>query len=622
MQEADRLIVEGNRHEDAGEFDIALTFYKQALVAKSDYPRAHMNIGNALERLKRFEEAASAFREALLCSAEYAPARFNLGRLLVASGKEIEAERELREVLRLEPDMAEASVALANVLESSGRAVEAEAELRRALELRPDYAGAELALGILYLHKHRLDEAEALLLKGQKADWELAQLGLGMLYLEAGRVSEATQASRTLEQSDRFPMARSEMLFSLNFHADLDAPAIFQEHKRVAKTIAQLAGKRFRHWSNTPDPERTIKIGYVSGDLRRHPVGFFLHPVLKRHNRTQCEVHCYANWKQVDDMTRSLMDAADSWHPIAETKDDALTDQIRHDEIDVLIDLSGHTDGHRLGVFAQHPAPVQVTWLGYLNTTGLEAMDYRLCDRYTDPEDDGTDELNVETLYRLSHSQWCYAPHYDAPLVDLDSTRTRDAVLFGSFNQYPKISDPCLDLWCRILNRIPDAKFVAYAIPTGKTQDAFQARLAARGISPDRVSIHDRVPTRDYLAAIGMVDVALDPFPYNGATTTLDTLLMGVPIVALRGERGISRGGYSILQSMNASELIAENPDEYVDLNVRLARDAEWRRALRATLRDRLRTSPLMDVAIFVADLEAAYRFMWEKWCTTSRAIV
>jgi predicted O-linked N-acetylglucosamine transferase (SPINDLY family) len=239
-------------------------------------------------------------------------------------------------------------------------------------------------------------------------------------------------------------------------------------------------------------------------------------------------------------------------------------------------------------------------------------MDYRLCDRSTDPEGE-TDHLNVETLYRLPHSQWCYAPFYDIPLVD----RPRDKVVFASFNQYTKISDPCLDLWCQILTRVPEASLAAYAIPAGKSQESLNTRLAARGIDPERVVIRDRLPVRDYLETIGTVGVALDTFPYNGATTTLDTLWMGVPVIALRGERSISRSSYSILCSMGASELIAETPEEYVELNVRLGHDAEWRRALRATLRDRLHASPLMDAAKFVADLEAGYRFMWRTWCET-----
>ena len=276
---------------------------------------------------------------------------------------------------------------------------------------------------------------------------------------------------------------------------------------------------------------------------------------------------------------------------------------------------------NRLGVFARHPAPVQVTWLGYLNTTGLPGMNYRICDRHTDPEG-VAERLHTERLYRLANSQWCYAPVYDVPLIERPHPTHPEAIAFGSFNQYAKISDGCLDLWCRILVEVPEATLLVLDVPAGKTRDVLRRRVAERHIDPDRIVIHGRKSIAEYFETIGHVDIAFDTFPYNGATTTLDTLWMGVPLVALRGERGISRSGYSIMRSLGASELIARDADEYVRLNVQLARDVTRRKELRSTLRRRLERSPLMDATAFVRDLEAGYRQMWRDWCRNPDRII
>jgi predicted O-linked N-acetylglucosamine transferase (SPINDLY family) len=243
-------------------------------------------------------------------------------------------------------------------------------------------------------------------------------------------------------------------------------------------------------------------------------------------------------------------------------------------------------------------------------------MNYRICDRYTDPEG-VTEHLHTERLYRMPHSQWCYAPVYELALNPRPHAEQPNTIVFGSFNQYAKISDTCLDLWCTILSEIPEASLVVLDVPPGKTQAAFRRRLVQRNIDFDRVSVRGRLGIFEYFAAIAQVDIALDTFPYNGATTTLDTLWMGVPVVALRGDRSIARSGYSLLQSIDAQELIAAAPREYVDLNLRLVRDTAWRDTLRATLRNRLAASPVMDSTRFVADLEIGYRHMWRAWCAS-----
>jgi predicted O-linked N-acetylglucosamine transferase (SPINDLY family) len=253
-----------------------------------------------------------------------------------------------------------------------------------------------------------------------------------------------------------------------------------------------------------------------------------------------------------------------------------------------------------------------VTWAGYLNTSGLDAMDYRLCDRHTDPTGE-TESLHTETLVRLPFSQWCYRPMAE---VDMPAKRPSDAgdgIVFGSFNQYRKIGDACLDLWCPILARLTHARLTIVDFDATRLRKRLLDRLSARGVDAERVSILGRLSVAEYFRALGSVDIALDSFPYNGATTTLDSLWMGTPVAAFRGDRGIARGSYSILQSLGLDELCAATQDQYMEINTRLAVDASWRKSLSARLRSMLKQSPLMDARQFVADLEAAYRSMWEK---------
>lgn len=616
-QLADQLIAQGNACEDAGEFDAALDRYREALSIAPNYPRAHLNVGNALRLLGRLREAVAAQREALRCNSAYPPAHFNLATLLIDSGDAVRAEAHLRKALDLDPGMASAAVVLADVLDATGRVADAEAALYQAISIRPDFAGAMLNLGQLYLRQSRLDEAEDLLVQALAIDPTLVggHCTLASVYRRTGRFSDEGHAmARALALDPELRQYQSSYLFSLSLRGDVDTSAIFAEHTRLGAGIAKAAGTPYKTWAKLPNTTRRLKLGYVSGDFSMHPVGLFMRPVLQHHNRADFDVHCYSNRTSEDPLTQALQASVENWRSIAGFHDRLVAEQIRRDEIDVLVDLSGHTDGNSLGVFALRPAPVQVTWLGYLNTTGLPVMDYRICDRHTDPEG-VAEHLHIERLYRMPHSQWCYVPVYDVPLILQPHFEDPGSIVFGSFNQYAKISDACLDLWCKVLGAVAGSKLVVLDVPPGKARDLLRDRLISRGTDPDRVSIRGREAIVDYFTAIGNVDIALDTFPYNGGTTTFDTLWMGVPVVVQLGDRGVARSGYSVMQSLQMPELIAAGADEYVAINLRFAGDARWRSELRRTLRQRLAGSPLMDVVRFVADLEAGYRQMWRTWC-------
>ncbi len=584
----DRLIEAGHVLEDAGDSEGALARYREAIAIAPGYARAHMNAGNALRNLERWDEALAAQRAAIACAPDRAPAHFNLGALLLARARLPEAERELLRAAELDPAMAEAPVMLADLYETAQRYDEAEAQFERALSLAPEHGGTVLNFGMFCMRQGRYDDAIALLMRAKALEPRLANV-------------------------------ESFLLWSLNFATDRDAEAIAARHRAIGAEITRIAGPPFVTWPNAVDPERPLRVGYVSGDFLNHPVSLFLRPVLERHDRRNVETFCYSNYSQDNEVAQVLRRRSDHWRDISAMSDERFADALRRDLIDILVDLSGHTNRNRLAVFARHPAPVQATWLGYLNTTGLPAMDYRICDRHTDPEG-ATEALHTERLVRMPHSQWCYAPWFGIERISVADPPSRDAVVFGSFNQLAKVSEACLALWCEVLSGVPGASLVVLDVRQPETGRALLERIERHGISRERVVLRGRESMADYFAAIGRVDVALDTFPYNGGTTTLDTLWMGVPIVALRGERGISRGCYSILKSLGADELIAYDPVDYVKLNVRLARDRPWRARLRETLRARLVGSPLMDSKQFVADLEARYRTMWRAFCTRASA--
>jgi protein O-GlcNAc transferase len=520
-EQADQAIAAGHQQEDRGSHEAALSSYRRAAQIAPQYPRAHLNIGNALRNLHRYEEAASAFRLALALDPDYAHAYFNLGTLLAETGKRAEATSALATALRLQPD----EVMAAKVVD-----------------------------------------------------------------------------------------AESYMLFSSAFREQLDPGGAAREHMRVGSLISRLAGPPCTHWSNGREPDRKLRVAYVSGDFGDHPVALFLRPVLREHDRALFEIHCYSNNPDERPVPASISSNAHAVRNVSRLSDAELVDLVRADSIDVLVDLSGHTENNRLRAFARHPAPVQVTWLGYLNTTGLQQMDYRICDWHTDPPGE-TEHLHTEQLYRLPFTQWCYEPWPAAPNPGQRSVPEASRVVFGSANQHLKVSDRCLDLWSQILSRVPQARLVVLDMRDERVAEATSRRLLERGIAKDRITLRGRLPIEAYYQSLAEFDIALDTYPHNGATTTFDTLWMGAPIVGLRGNRGISRCTYSILKCLRLTELIATSEAAYIELNVQLAENQEWRSALSSGLRERLSSSALMDAKRFVTDLEAAYRRMWRTWC-------
>jgi predicted O-linked N-acetylglucosamine transferase (SPINDLY family) len=404
------------------------------------------------------------------------------------------------------------------------------------------------------------------------------------------------------------------MVLSLNYLPAISPELVHAAHLGYGERFeGPLRGSWPVH-ANGCNPERRLKIGYVSADLRQHSVAFFMEPVLAHHDKTQVEVFCYYNDVRQDAVTERLKGHVDHWRPCKHLDDAALAAQVQADGIDVLVDLSGHTARNRLPVFGRKPAPVQVTYLGYPATTGLKAMDWRLVTAATDPE--GTERWHSERLYRLPRSLWCYRPAADSPAVEAVLPAVRKGyVTFGSLNNLAKLSEATIRSWSLILKGVEGAKLALSNLPEGRAREYLRERFAAEGIGPERLELHGKLPQGAYYALLNEIDIALDPYPYNGTTTTCQSLWMGIAVVSLIGETSVSRAGYALLKAINLEALAGRDEEEYRQIAIDLASDLSRLSALRSSLRARMEGSVLRDEAGFTRDLEGAYRAMWRAWC-------
>jgi predicted O-linked N-acetylglucosamine transferase (SPINDLY family) len=390
------------------------------------------------------------------------------------------------------------------------------------------------------------------------------------------------------------------------------AKEIYAEHREFARRYGQPV-ESTPH-ANAKDVNRRLRIGYISGDFRDHSVAFFIESVLERHNRKAFEVFCYYNFMHADSVTERLKARADHWRDVAALNDDDLVSLIRSDVIDILIDLSGHTAHNRLLALARKPAPVQVTWLGYLNTTGLDAMDYRITDAHASPEA-LFDDVHTEELIRLPGSQWCYRPHKDSPGIVPPPSIKSGFITFGAFTNLAKIGQPVIDLWSRLLEKMPESRLLIVGRGLGTVGDDFLSRFARNGLAVERISLREFGPFEEYLSLHDTVDIVLDTFPFTGGTTSCHALWMGVPIVTIVGDTPASRGGASILNTIGLGEFVAQTAQQYLDVAANLASNPGRLAELRATMRERMAASPLMDETRFTRHLEKAFRSMWRTWC-------
>ena len=408
------------------------------------------------------------------------------------------------------------------------------------------------------------------------------------------------------------------MLACLNYDPQCSPGQAAAEHRRWAEQVAVPFYPKTVRFGHDRDPERRLRIGYVSPDLRRHPVSAIFAPVLEAHDRNRVEPICYYNFAGEDAVTLHLTSLAANWRPVAGLSDDALCEQIRADRIDILVDLAGHTAHNRLLAFARKPAPIQVSWLGYFNTTGLATMDYFVSDPWSSPA--GQEHYYVEHLLRLPHTRFCYLPPEYMPGVGPLPAESNGCITFGCLNNLSKLNETVLTLWGKILSVVPKSRLLlqAAALDDAPNRARFGELCVQHGIAPDRLELRGFVPIERAPASYAEIDIALDPFPFCGGMTSMEALWLGVPIITLAGETIASRQSASMLMNLGLPELVAENAEQYVDIAAQLARDLPRLAALRSSLRARFAGSPLMDYPGFARALEAAYRDMWRDWIAST----
>jgi predicted O-linked N-acetylglucosamine transferase (SPINDLY family) len=575
-------------------------------------------LANALHAHARHADAERVYRAILRADPDHGDANCFLGMLLVLDGRVDEAMRHLQRAAEKHPQSDAYQLNLGLVHESLDRVPEAVACYRRAAQLRP--------AGDLHCElSHRLSQLGELDLAIEFAQESIRRLpahlhsmpcnNLGIAQAMRGDLHEAVANLRKAVALDiENAMAHSNLLMTLNYLPDADPAEVFREHRKFGEKFESFVPRVYAAAMERAEGSaaRRLRIGYVSPDFRQHAVASLFEPALTAHDAGAFEVFCYSNNAIGDAVTARMRAAVPHWRAIDALSDADAAKAIQSDGIDILVDLSGHTANNRLPLFMRKPAPIQATWIGYPATTGLSRMDYRITDAIRDPVG-ASEALNTETLVRLPETCTCYQPPEDSPPVAPPPSAAADSIMFGSFNNIPKMNAEVLALWARILERVPRSrltlKYRGFHAPAMQAivVDAF-ARL---GIGRERLVFLGHDPYRVHLRFYDTIDVALDPFPYNGDLTTCDALWMGVPVVALAGKTHASRMSAGRLAALGLHELIAKDPQDYVDVAVRLAQDLPRRTRHRAEQRERMRASPLMDAPRFARNLEAAFTQMW-----------
>jgi predicted O-linked N-acetylglucosamine transferase (SPINDLY family) len=604
----------GNAWADQRRSAEAVDCFRRALELMPNDARFHGNLGLALADLGRTAEAIACQQAAIGLQPDHFEAHNNLGTVLLAEGKLSEAIECFRRTVELNSRHAEAYSNLGNALRRKGDFDGALAACQQAVTLKPELANAHNNLGNVWKDVGRLDEAVACYRRAVelKPDFAEAHNNLGNACKDQGLIDEAIACyERALQAKPDFVHPLCNLVYTLHFCADGAPQRIDHALRRFNDLHARPLAAAIRTHDNDRTPDRRLRVGYVSPDFRRHPVGRFLLPLLEAHDHQQFEIVCYSSVELADEITDRCQAAADVWRDVRALSDEQLAERIRADRVDVLVDLTMHMAHSRLLVFARKPAPVQVTYLAYCGTTGLAGMDYRLTDPYLDPPG-GDERFYTERSIRLPETYWCYRPLDETPPINGLPALGAGDFTFGSLNNFCKLSPAALDAWSRLLRAVPKSQLLLHAL-RGPHRDRIRKFFAARDVSPERLTFVDFQPAAGYFRIYQQIDVALDPFPYGGGTTTCDALWMGVPVVTLAGPMAVGRGGVSILSNLGMPELIARDPQHYIEIAADLASDLPRLAGLRATLRDRMQRSPLTNAPRFARHVEQAYREMWRE---------
>ena len=643
----------GAAYRNAGQLEAARKAYEQALSLKPDYPQALSNLGEWCVTNSENEEALEWLNRALALSPRFFEARINKTAALFELGRFEEAKAEAQRLVDEEPLRAEAHLNLGNVLVHTGKSKQGIKHYKKALELQPGYAEAHYNLATLLDSKEDMANTIRYLERRLKERGDSVQ-NLGMLaaaHQAAGNLAKSEEfCRRILERQPDNMTALITMGSCLSNSGDVAAAValydkvvrldttqtgmasnLLFDHNYLAKPTREQVFAMHQDWARlheTPqkgklpkperilDPKRKLRIGYVSGDFVRHPVGFLLRDILRHHDGKQFEVHCFSMAIRPEEVLQELREAAHTWEDIFHLNDDELASLIDKANIDILIDLSGHTALNRLPVFARRPAPVQVEWIGYFHSTGMAQMDYFITDPFTTPPDNG--QLFSEVPVYLPQTRFCYGPPEYAPEVQAAPFEKNGFITFGSFNRLPKLTDEVIAAWSQILLGAPHSRLVikSGALTEELVKERLLSRFANQGIAKERVELREGSSHIGMLTEYGDIDIALDTFPFNGGMTTMEALWMGVPVVTIAGNTVVSRQTVSVLTNIGlADELAFAETAAFVAGTIALAGCPARLAELRASLRDRMASSPLRDSTRFTRDLENLLRAMWTAWC-------
>lgn len=564
-----------------------LLFFEKAVKLRPDYASAWNNLGDVQLTLGYTENAMSSFKRAIELTPLLLPAYVNQAKIHLLNGDIEAAVNCYDSAITRAPNNPLPYFEKGRGLLDIGRPTEARLHFEKARTIAPDYPGLLRQLALLYYYQG-----------------------------DHGKLREVYNA---VAVSDTGNNLDNRLLLSelSDIISDVDPVEACVVHRKWAE-LMEAGVEKLCACNNDSDPCRRLKIGYVSGDFRKHSVSFFIEPVLSCHDRTHFKIYCYSNHYVEDEVTERLKHNDVEWRSIYKVDPDCSAKIINDDGIDILIDLSGRSEHNALTVFARHPAPVQVTWLGGLGTTGMSSIKYRIVDNYTDPVG-MSEEHHTETLWRMPNSFLVYRPLQNAPEISSLPAFENGYITFGSFNNFSKITLQVIELWAQLLSVVPTARLLLKANGLDEPEQQQRVRFAfeAYGIVPERILLFGKDATyQEHLRQYNKVDIALDPFPWNGGTTTCEALWMGVPVITLAGNRFLSRIGVSILNNTGLSGWIAQTPGEYIVLAKNWSHDLQTLAQIRAGLRGLVMASPLVNATAFTADLEKAYNEMWATWCT------
>jgi protein O-GlcNAc transferase len=606
----------------AGRVKEAEHVFRQALALRPNWAEALNNLAINLHTQQRLDEAEPIYRQSL-AAAQVAVTHYNLGRLLQDAGRMTEAEAEYRQAIAQSPDHALAHYNLAFGLEELMQFAEAEAMYRQAIALAPGLTAAMNNLGTLLHELGRLDEAESqyrsvLTLQPNHCQ---AMSNLAAALRVRGQIDEAVALyDRALTIEPGHATTLGNRIACELYRPGPTLEALAELHAEWDRRHAAPLQAAWKPPQNDRDPNRRLRLGFVSSDLGGHPVGYFLVGVLEALERAEAAVYCYSSRLNEDAVSERIRAAADVWRRVRYVPDERLADMIRADRIDILFDLSGHTSGGRALLFARKPAPLQVAWLGYASTMGMAAIDYLIADGWEVPQE--VEHGYRERILRMPDGYVCFWPDPAATAVGPLPALRQGCVTFGSCNNPAKIHGEVLALWAEILRRVPDARLLlAYGgIGQATQQERLCNALVGAGVDPARLELFD---VRERTAVMGVynrIDIGLDPFPYSGGVTTCEALWMGVPVVTWPGQTFASRHSLSHLSNVGLTDWIAADADEYVRLAVAAAADLPALAALRAGLRQRVADAPLCDAQCYAAAFQERMRRIWRQWLADTAA--